>query len=135
MPILYDWRGAFANAEVEALHGQGFEHDPVTDLDWKGLLDRHSLGWDCARQDRDLIGFVDVAWDGSSHAFILDTVVARAHQRHHVGTELVALAAREAKTAGCEWLHVDFEDHLRGFYLDSCGFTSTSAGLLRLNGE
>jgi hypothetical protein len=29
---------------------------------------------------------------------------------------MIATAAREAKAAGCEWLHVDFEDHLSGFY-------------------
>ena len=29
----------------------------------------------------------------------------------------------EARAAGCEWLHVDFEDHLRPFYFGSCGFT------------
>jgi hypothetical protein len=34
--------------------------------------------------------------------------------------------------AGCEWLHVDFEEHLRGFYLESCGFTPTGAGLIAL---
>src|ERR1700730_10494296 len=28
-------------------------------------------------------------------------------------------AARQARTAGCEWLHVDFEDHLRPFYFGS----------------
>jgi hypothetical protein len=31
-----------------------------------------------------------------------------------------------------EWLHVDFEDHLRGFYFDACGFTPTNAGLIEL---
>jgi ribosomal protein S18 acetylase RimI-like enzyme len=95
----------------------------------------NSLGWVCARQDQQLVGFVNVACDGSGHAFILDTVVAHTHRHRGVGTELVAVAAREAKAAGCEWLHVDFEDHLRRFYFGSCGFRPTNAGLLRLNGE
>jgi predicted N-acetyltransferase YhbS len=58
-------------------------------------------------------------------------VAARAG-RQGVGTSLVALAASQARRAGCEWLHVDFEDHLRPFYLGSCGFTPTDAGLIHL---
>jgi ribosomal protein S18 acetylase RimI-like enzyme len=54
------------------------------------------------------------------------------HQRRGIGTELVRIAARHAKDAGCEWLHVDFDDDLVPFYLDACGFTATSAGLLWL---
>jgi hypothetical protein len=42
------------------------------------------------------------------------------------------VAVREARAAGCEWLHVDFEDHLRAFYLDACGFVPTNAGLIEL---
>ena len=37
-----------------------------------------------------------------------------------------------ARSAGCEWLHVDFEDHLHGVYFDACGFTPTNAGLIEL---
>jgi ribosomal protein S18 acetylase RimI-like enzyme len=58
---------------------------------------------------------------GASHAFILDIAVDRRHQHLGVGTELVALAADEARAAGCEWLHVDFEDHLRPFLLRLLG--------------
>jgi len=45
------------------------------------------------------------------------------------------LIAERAKAAGCEWLHVDFEDHLRGFYFGSCGFKPTNAGLVHLKGD
>jgi hypothetical protein len=45
---------------------------------------------------------------------------------------LIAAAVVEARQAGCEWLHVDFEDHLRSFYFDACGFEPTNAGLIRL---
>jgi len=38
-----------------------------------------------------------------------------------------------AKAAGCEYLHVDFEDHLRPFYFGACGFAPTNAGLLSLD--
>jgi predicted N-acetyltransferase YhbS len=77
---------------------------------------------------------VNVAWDGSSHAFLLDTVVAASHQRGGVGTELVALAVREVQGAGCEWIHVDFDDDLSRFYFGSCEFRPTRAGLLHLTG-
>ena len=48
---------------------------------------------------------------------------------------VVAVAVREATDPGCEWLHVDFEDHIQRFYLTSCGIQSTKAGLLRLQDE
>jgi hypothetical protein len=32
----------------------------------------------------------------------------------------------------CTRLHVDFEDHLRAFYFDTCGFVPTNAGLIAL---
>jgi GNAT superfamily N-acetyltransferase len=79
-----------------------------------------------------LIGFVNVVWDGGVHAFILDTVVAQHLQRRGVGAALVAAAAAEARAAKCEWLHVDFEEHLRSFYFDACGFKETTAGLIAL---
>jgi hypothetical protein len=49
-----------------------------------------------------------------------------------VGTGLVAEAVRQARAAGCEWLHVDFEAHLRPFYVGSCGFRPANAGLIAL---
>ena len=131
MAIEYEWRGAFANPEVSALHAEGFEHEPSID-DWRGQVERHSLGWVCARRDGELVGFVNVPWDGETHAFIMDTLVTASSRRAGVGRELVAVAEREARAAGCQWLHVDFEDHLRPFYFDACGFTPTNAGLIEL---
>ena len=131
MDITYEWRGDFDNATVNALHAEGFEHR-VLDDDWWAQVNRHSLGWVCARQGGELVGFVNVAWDGGVHAFVLDTMVTAGVRRHGVGAELVAVAVREASAAGCEWLHVDFEDHLRPFYFDACGFSPTNAGLIQL---
>ncbi|HEY0637782.1 MAG TPA: GNAT family N-acetyltransferase [Pseudonocardiaceae bacterium] len=127
----YEWRGAFGNDELNALHAEAFEHAPRAD-DWWGQVNRHSLGWVCARAGDTLVGWVNVAWDGDTHAFILDPVVARAAARRGIGTRLVREATEAARAAGCEWLHVDFDEHLRGFYLESCGFTPTPAGLIRL---
>jgi len=129
--ISYEWRGHFENAEVNVLHAEGFGHRLLAD-DWLAQVSSHSLGWVCARDGGELAGFVNVAWDGGVHAFILDTLVAARAQHRGVGTGLVALARDEARRAGCEWLHVDFEDRLRPFYFGSCGFTPTSAGLIAL---
>ena len=52
--------------------------------------------------------------------------------RRGIGTGLVKVAVREARSAGCEWLHVDFGEYLRPFYLDACGFSPTDAGLMEL---
>ena len=96
---------------------------------------QHSLGWVCAWRGGELVGFVNVAWDGGAHAFILDTVVAVGARRSGVGTGLVAAAAGHARAAGCAWLHVDFEGHLADFYFRACGFTPTEAGLISLAGD
>ncbi len=34
-----------------------------------------------------------------------------------------------AREAGCEFLHMDFDDDLRDFYVGACGFEPTNAGL------
>ncbi|UCM88564.1 GNAT family N-acetyltransferase [Streptomyces marincola] len=147
--IAYEWRGAFDDHEVDALHAEGFGHPPAGHA-WRARVERHSLGWVCARPRGDggradgggtdgagtgappLIGFCNVAWDGGTHAFLLDVVVTAASRRTGVATALVAAAADGARAAGCTWLHVDFEEHLRPFYLDACGLRPTPAGLLAL---
>jgi GNAT superfamily N-acetyltransferase len=129
----YEWRGTFDNAEVIALQAEAFDYTAGSDdVDVRERLDRHSLGWVCARDARRLVGFVNVAWDGAVHAFLLDTMVARDARRHGIGRELVRLAIVGARDAGCAWLHVDFEPHLRTFYLEACGFRPTEAGLIDL---
>jgi ribosomal protein S18 acetylase RimI-like enzyme len=129
--VTYEWRNDFVNAEINALHAECFDHR-VLDDDWVTQVRTHSLGWVCARDGDDLVGFVNIAWDGAVHAFILDTMVAEAVRRRGVGKALVAVATTEARAAGCEWLHVDFEDHLRSFYFEACGFSPTNAGLISL---
>ena len=131
MTLAYVWRGDFNNAEVNTLHAEAFGHPPLED-DWKGQVEKYSLGWVCARQGEELVGFVNVPWDGGVHAFILDTMVAAKVGRQGIGTQLVAIATAEARAVGCEWLHADFDDHLRVFYLDACGFITTNGGLIAL---
>jgi GNAT superfamily N-acetyltransferase len=131
--VTYEWRGDFNNAEVNALHAQAFEtrvYDE-SEWNWEQLLARHSLGWAVARDDAgEIVGFVNVLWDGLVHAWLQDTMVGP--RGHGIGTRLVAVARDGARDAGCEWLHVDFDEHLRPFYFDACGFTPTTGGLLAL---
>jgi GNAT superfamily N-acetyltransferase len=128
------WHAPFTSTEVNALHAECFETRvyPDAEWDWAALCERHSLGWGSAREAGALVGFVNVPWDGFAHAWIQDVMVAQAARRAGVGTRLVALAREHAREAGCEWLHVDFEDDLAPFYRDACGFAPARAGLIRL---
>lgn len=131
MTVVRAWRGQVANAELNTLHAEGFDH-LLVDADWEGQLAGHSLGWVVARDKGRLVGFVNVAWDGGVHAFLLDTVVAVSHRGRGVGKALVQAAGDGAAKAGCGWLHVDWDSDLDPFYIDACGFTSTAAGLQAL---
>jgi GNAT superfamily N-acetyltransferase len=132
--MIFQWRGAFTNAEVNALHAEAFQTRLYDESEWNWVEQtrRHSLGWVVARQGSELVGFVNVLWDGLVHAWLQDTMVALRARGHGIGTALVASARDGAKAAGCEYLHVDFDDHLGPFYFGACGFTPTSAGLLTL---
>jgi hypothetical protein len=46
----------------------------------------------------------------------------------------VRRAVMAAGESGAEWLHVDYEPHLDGFYRN-CGFRPTHAGLIQLATE
>jgi hypothetical protein len=133
-PVIYEWRGAFTNQEVNDLHAEAFE-TPVFDeseWNWRELVAKHSLGWVTARQDDALVGFVNVIWDGLVHAWIQDLMVANNVRRMGIGVGVVIAARDGAREAGCEWLHVDFDDDLRSFYYEACGFAKTNAGVMHL---
>jgi len=105
---------------------------------WKNHAERtfgpvleRSLTYVCAFVGSRLVGFVNVAWDGGVHGFILDTTVHRDFQRRRIGTEMMKRAADIAAERGIEWLHVDYEHHLHAFYR-GCGYRKTDAGLLNL---
>jgi len=120
------------DVQVSVLHARAFGGDPAEVRPWAQRLERHALTWIGAFDGDELSGFVQVCWDGGSHAFLLDTAVDPDRQHLGVGTRLVQAAVGEARAAGCEWLHVDFEAHLQHFYLDRCGFRGTYAGLMHL---
>ena len=132
MEISLSWRGPIDDREMVGLISS---HGGHAERGWWDRIRPHSLGWVAARDsDGELVGFVNVAWDGSDHAFLIDTKAHGRVQRQGVGTALVREAALRAGEAGCEWLHVDFRGELAPFYFDSCGFRPTAAGLINLRG-
>ena len=133
MTIDYEWRGDFTNAEFHVLHAEAFQ-TRIFDDNWVTLTAEHSLGWVTAKADGKLVGFVNLIWDGLVHAWIQDVMVSASHRGEGIATELVAITRDHAAAAGCEWLHVDFDDDLKPFYFDACGFTPTNAGLIALQG-
>ena len=116
------------NDQMNGLWAEAWgEHTP---RDFSGVLS-HSLGHVGAYDEGQLISFVNVAWDGGIHAFILDTCVHPGWRRRGVATRLEKAAETLARERGALWLHVDFEAHLAAFYR-SCGFGETEAGLMKL---
>jgi GNAT superfamily N-acetyltransferase len=121
-------RQPLTDAELNALFAAAWpDHRQVR---FEPVLQR-SLIWIAARSGDRLVGFVNVATDGGTHAFLLDTTVHPNWQRHGIGRRLVVTAADQARASGATWLHVDYEIHLEEFYR-ACGFRPTAAGLLRL---
>ncbi|MEP4767331.1 MAG: GNAT family N-acetyltransferase [Roseibium sp.] len=99
--------------------------------DFTPVLDR-SLGYFCALEGHQLIGFINIAWDGGIHAFLLDTCVDPLYRRRGIATKMVRQSLELVETHGVKWVHVDFEPHLEQFYA-KCGFRPTQAGLIRIS--
>jgi len=118
-----------SDTEMSALMNAAW--DDLTPRQYSKILD-HGLGHICAKQGNRLVGFVNIAWDGGSHAFILDTTVHPEFQRRGIATKLVKTAIGLARDRGAYWLHVDYEPHLSKFY-EGCGFRPSAAGVLRLS--
>jgi GNAT superfamily N-acetyltransferase len=129
--IDYRVRPPVTNQELDPLFASAWPHH--TTFDFTPVL-RQSLAWVCAYAGERLVGYVNLAWDGAQHAFILDTTVHAEFQRRGIGVRLVELAAAEAAAKGVEWVHVDYEPHLHEFYRQ-CGFHPTMAGLRRVGGD
>jgi ribosomal protein S18 acetylase RimI-like enzyme len=129
--VVLEWCGPLGDAEMLDLVAS---HGGTPVPGWWVRIRPHSLGWVTARTaDGTLVGFVNVAWDGGDHAFLLDTKTRGTFQRRGIATQVVELAARQSKAAGCAWLHVDFDDELAPFYYDACGFQPTQAGVIDLD--
>nr|WP_315245948.1 GNAT family N-acetyltransferase [uncultured Albidiferax sp.] len=128
LPIDYRCDADVSDAELNTLFAQS----------WPGHQDRSfrpvlQTGFTsiCAYSGEALVGFVNIAWDGQSHAFVLDPTVTPAFRRQGIGRQLVLHGIAAAKNAGLAWIHVDFEPALRGFY-QQCGFQTSEAGVIQL---
>jgi len=127
--IEYEISPDVTNETLNALFADAWrDHAP---RDFSAVLSQN-LGHVCAIADGVLVGFVNVAWDGDKHAFLLDPTVRSDLQRQGIGTHLVRQAIDFAKSKDVEWLHVDYEPRLAEFYA-KCGFRTTEAGLMNLN--
>jgi ribosomal protein S18 acetylase RimI-like enzyme len=99
-PVLA-WRDLLTDEEMFDLV---VSHGGNPERGWWDTIHPHSLGWATARtQEGTLIGFVNVAWDGSDHAFLVDPKTRGSFQRRGIGTRLVRLAAEQASAADA-WL-------------------------------
>lgn len=116
------------DAELARIWGPAWGEPWTGDL---GNMLPRSLVHVCAYDGDLLVGYINVAWDGGGHAFLLDPTVDIAHQRRGIATELIRRAAEIARQRGAEWLHVDYEPKLDAFY-KACGFQPTIAGLIKL---
>jgi GNAT superfamily N-acetyltransferase len=99
---------------------------------FQGVLHK-SLAYFAARKNGALVGFVNLAWDGGIHGFILDTTVHPDQRRAGLGLALVAKAVEAASEAGLHWLHADYVPELEAFY-KKAGFKGTAAGVMPLSG-
>jgi hypothetical protein len=108
MTTVYEWRGAITNQEINALHAEAF-HTKVFDeseWNWVELVHRHSLGWVVARQGPELVGFVNVLWDGLVHAWLQDTMVAMKSRAGVLAPSLSlapAMAPARPDVTTCTW--------------------------------
>lgn len=126
--IRYEINPPVSSAELNQLFAASWSNHESTDFD--KLLEHASI-YICAYQDSELIGFAKLISDGGVHGFLLDPTVAPRSRRQGHAKEMIKRIMAEAKSRGLEWIHVDYEPHLRDFYT-ACGFSPTEAGLQRL---
>ncbi len=125
-PIMFRRRSRVDEDELQRLFEAAWG---TRKTDFRPVLER-SFTWVTAHDGRTLVGFVNVAWDGGVHFFLLDTTVHPDWQRRGIGTRLVRDALDACRGSG-EWIHVDFDPLLTSFYHDA-GFGPTTAGISRV---
>jgi GNAT superfamily N-acetyltransferase len=123
-PIVYRTRADVDEEELQRLFEAAWGSRKV---DFRPVLER-SYTWVTSHAGDMLVGFVNVAWDGGVHFFLLDTTVHPNWQRRGIGTQLVRDALDACRGAG-EWIHVDFDPELTGFY-HRAGFGPASAAAI-----
>lgn len=90
-----------------------------------GMVLEHSFTWVSAHSDHRLVGFVNIAWDGGKHFFLLDTTVHPARRGHGIGRQLVMEAIGDCPGA----VHVDADEQLMTRFYGPCGFRAVPAGI------
>jgi|TARA_A100001391_G_scaffold76566_2_gene49557 GNAT superfamily N-acetyltransferase len=115
--------------ELSDLWRATWEVDGVADF--QSILTRSLTHVGAYLGDR-IIGFTNMAWDGGIHGFLVDACVHPEFRDHGIGQSMVEAALEVARKRGLQKVHVDFDPHLRDFYL-SCGFTPTDAGVLTID--
>ncbi|AEQ52745.1 GNAT family N-acetyltransferase [Pelagibacterium halotolerans] len=115
--------------ELSDLWRATWEIDGVSDF--QSILTRSLTHVGAYLGDR-IIGFANMAWDGGIHGFLVDVCVHPEFRDHGIGQSMVEAALKVARKRGLQKVHVDFEPHLRDFYL-SCGFKPTDAGVLTID--
>ena len=121
-------RAGVGNVELNRLFAASWPGH--AERDFVSLL-AHSAFYVTAHLGPELVGFVNVAWDGGVHGFVLDPTVAPGHRRRGIGSSLLQHVVAGARERQLEWLHVDYEPGLDAFYRRA-GFSSSEAGVLRL---
>jgi GNAT superfamily N-acetyltransferase len=124
--ISYHDSPAVTNEALNVLFGAAWPEHAARDF--QAVLS-HNLGHVCAYAGDTLIGFVNIAWDGGVHAFLLDPTVAPGMRHRGIGRELVRRACDLAREAGVRWLHADYAPE-HGESYAACGFRETRAGLI-----
>jgi GNAT superfamily N-acetyltransferase len=124
--ISYFQKATLDLAELQNLFARAWGGDGKPSYD--RVLER-SFTWVTAHDGEHLVGFVNVAWDGGVHFFMLDTTVDPDHQGQRIGITLVRRAIDACRGSG-EWMHVDADEPLmERLYLPG-GFHLAPAGLV-----
>lgn len=100
---------AVSNEDLNAFFAASWPDHPWSDF--SPILSR-SLAYICAYAGDALVGFVNLAWDGSVHAFLLDTTVHPRWRRRGIGRQLVVRACAAARERGMHWLLTAIRCHV-----------------------
>jgi GNAT superfamily N-acetyltransferase len=126
--VNYSVRAPLDEGSLDAL----FLHAWGTAKPGYGRVLARSYTWVTAMSGGTLVGFVNVAWDGGVHFFLLDTTVHPDWRGRGIGRRLVEEAIRVCRGRG-EWLHVDAPAALMQSLYYAAGFDPSPAGQMRLN--
>jgi len=98
--------------------------------DYQPILERN-LAHVVARDNQNLIGFCNLAWDGGRHATVFDLCVHPDYRHQGIALKMLEWAPKIAQDHGIKYLHVDFDSALEELY-KKAGFEIISAGIVYL---